>query len=830
MALSRIADLVSGLSAAASRVTIPHSPSGPLVSSGLLLTTGPVNGFGLPNPRQNSNLRQASSLQDFSAFRKHDPEEGNLDFGINQSVTRAKLSRSLERQNGGSSFSKEKAFPIIQSIKKKWMRTIMGILCLFICFFLIFTCTRYFSTYRSKEASKFYVVLDCGSTGTRVYVYESFIDQKIDSSLPIVLRSIPKDLHKKSSSQSWRAYQRMETEPGFDKLVRNTSGLKAAIKPLLKWAEKQIPKNAHKSTSLFLYATAGVRRLPHSDSEWLMDKAWSILKKSSFMCRRDWIKIITGMEEAYYGWVALNYHMGMLGSIPAKATFGALDLGGSSLQVTFETKELVHDDTSLNLSIGTINHHLSAYSLSGYGLNDAFDKSVVHLLKRLPGISNADLISGKVKLKHPCLQSGYKERYICSQCASLHQEGGSPLTGGKNMGKGGKRGIAVELLGDPQWEKCSALAKVTVNLSEWSNLSPGVDCEMQPCALSDSLPRPHGQFYAMSGFFVVFRFFNLTSAAKLDDVLQKGQEFCKKTWEVAKNSVVPQPFIEQYCFRAPYIVSLLRDGLHIRDSEVVIGSGSITWTLGVALLEAGGKFPTGLEFHSYRILQMKIKPAILIVMVFISLIFLVYALSCVGNWMPKFFRRPYLPIIRQNSATALSAFRFQRWSPISTGDARTKTPLSPTISGSQQQRPFSIGHGLGGSSIQLMDSSLHPSNGSVSHSYSSGSLGQMQFDNNGMGSSWAPHRSQMRLQSRRSQSREDLSLSEEMSVGPVTMRISPQQRTHPWLTNVLPFTASVKTHNGGFSEEDPYASRAVDAHPCYMGSYSCHLDRITMLH
>lgn len=89
------------------------------------------------------------------------------------------------------------------------------------------------------------------------------------------------------------------------------------------------------------------------------------------------------------------------------------------------------------------------------------------------------------------------------------------------------------------------------------------------------------------------------------------------------------------------------------------------------------------------------------------------------------------------------------------GDGRAKMPLSPKIA-APVQRPFGIGHGLGGSSIQLMESSSHPS---VPHSYSSGSLGQMQFDN-GVGSFWAPpHRSQMRLQSRRSQSREDLSSS-----------------------------------------------------------------------
>lgn len=127
-------------------------------------------------------------------------------------------------------------------------------------------------------------------------------------------------------------------------------------------------------------------------------------------------------------------------------------------------------------------------------------------------------------------------------------------------------------------------------------------------------------------------------------MLEKGQEFCEKTWEVARKSVPPQPFIEQYCFRAPYIVSLLREGLHITDNQVVIGSGSITWTLGVALFEAGNALSPRQRLPSYQIFQMKIHPIFLTAALVISLILLVCAISCLGNGMPRIFRRPYLPI------------------------------------------------------------------------------------------------------------------------------------------------------------------------------------------
>lgn len=750
MVFSKVAEFFS---AAGTRLSAPRSSN---ASPGLPPLPVSIHGFSFASKGQKNNLRLSSSLQDFSAYQQLDPEEGHNFLEFQKNTSNAEQANLLQRENAGSSFSKEKASPVVASTQKKWTRAILLLLCLLLFAFVVYVTQHLYFSW-SQGAPKYYVVLDCGSTGTRVYVYEASLNRKSDGSLPISLKSLPEGFKRKSILQSGRAYNRMETEPGFDKLVHNISGLKGAIKPLVRWAKKQIPVHAHKSTSLFLYATAGVRRLPSTDSEWLLNNAWSILKSSSFLCKKEWVKIISGTQEAYFGWIALNYHTGVLGAVPRKETFGALDLGGSSLQVTFESNDGVRDESSLKLSLGPVNHHLIAYSLSGYGLNDAFDKSVLHLLRKHPQIGTADLLNGKLEVKHPCLQSGYTEQYVCSHCASLYENGGTPPIGQKMFGTGGKPGIPLQLVGAPKWEECSALAKIAVNLSEWSDQSPGIDCELQPCALASNLSRPYGKFYAMSGFYVVYRFFNLSSDAALDDVLEKGKEFCEKTWDVAKISVAPQPFIEQYCFRAPYVVSLLREGLHITDSHVTVGSGSITWTLGAALLEAGKAVSTRLEFQSYEIMQMKINPFVLYSILIVSLFVLLFALSCLGNWRLKVFRRPYLPLFRHNSASAASVLRFQRWSPISSGD-RVKMPLSPTIAGTQRG-PFDMGHGFSGGGIQLTESSMYPSSSSVSHSYSSGSLGQMQFDNSTMGSFWGPHRSQMQLQSRRSQSREDLNTS-----------------------------------------------------------------------
>ncbi|XP_020575487.1 probable apyrase 7 [Phalaenopsis equestris] len=697
-------------------------------------------------------MRLSSSLQDLPTYTKVNSEECD---SVTDRSYNSKSSRVLQREAATSSFSKEKSLSASTSISKQWIRASICFSLLLLLFLFMYACSIYFRKSFKHASSKYYVVLDCGSTGTRVYVYQSSpVQYKGDRVLPFSLKSLPESFQKKAISQSGRAYRRMETEPGFHKLVHNDTGLKAAINPLLKWAEKQVPGHAHQNTAIFLYATAGVRRLPKSDSQWLLDKAWSILKNSSFLCRREWVKVITGMEEAYYGWLALNHDKGMLGLSPSKGTFGSLDLGGSSLQVTFEIDKPVNDETGVNLNLGPISHHLSAYSLPGYGLNDAFDKSVFYLLKRLARTGKPVSTADKIELEHPCLQTGYNEEYFCSQCAMVNSEE-SLLIGGRAVGKGAA-GLPIKLIGAPQWDECSALAKQTVSRSEWPDLSPSIDCKLKPCALSDSLLQPRGNFYATSGFFVVFRFFNLTADASLNDVLQRGQEFCAKTWTAARGSVSPQPFIEQYCFRAPYIVSLLRDGLHIEDEDVFIGSGSITWTLGVALLEAGQAFSSRID-KGFRILHTDISPSILLLLLVMSVIGVLFALYCVNNpvtrtWLPQRF---YLPLFRRNSAASSargipSPFGLPRWIPINTGDGRTKMPLSPTVAGSEH--PFATGFGLSGGSIQFGEPSSHPLG--FSHSISSGSLLQLPFGDRSR-PFWSPNRGQM-LQSRRSQSREDL--------------------------------------------------------------------------
>jgi len=284
----------------------------------------------------------------------------------------------------------------------KWGRAFgflaIAALLLFLGFFLGRMCWQ-------KEALQFAVIIDCGSTGTCVDVYAWALSHR--DPLPVMVR--PTYSH--TNWASWyivkgqqHAYNQVETEPGLDEMLHNGTALTNALVPLLKCAEKQIPPYAHATTQLFLLATAGLRRLPPEDSEWILDDAWSELEKSSFKCNRRQVKVISGVEEVYYGWISLNYNFGKLGHVPKLSNFSTLDLGGSSFQVTFELDE-VPKHFGVNVSARSTKHHLYAHSHAGFGLDDAFEKSVAQLLHPRVAATNGIVVSkkGLVEVDNPCL-------------------------------------------------------------------------------------------------------------------------------------------------------------------------------------------------------------------------------------------------------------------------------------------------------------------------------------------------------------------------------------------------------------------------------------------
>ncbi|KAL9243133.1 hypothetical protein vseg_017059 [Gypsophila vaccaria] len=444
----------------------------------------------------------------------------------------------------------------------------------------------------------FTVVVDCGSTGTRVNVYQWRTSDVRNGNLPLLLHSFPDELVKKHVWNDGCRYHCVQTEPGLDKSVGNYTQVRASLEPLIHWAEGVIPRDRHGDTPIFVLATAGLRRLSQRDAKSVLDDVELVVKEHSFAWRRGWIKVLSGREEAYYGWVALNYKMGYFRNASRSPTLGLLDLGGSSLQVVAETDEIGDGSHLLVSKIGAVEHRLMAYSLPAFGLNQAFDRSV-NLVKLLQKDDSSEV-------RHPCLSSMYATNYSCGSCV--------------------RPDSLVRLIGDPDWEKCRTLAHGTAtnsSISVWSE-SFLSSCRQNSIdegknALNLSIgTNPRVRYHALSGFFAVYSMLNLTAKANMTKLREKAGHLCSSKW--ADESNVSS---SQYCFKVLYLASLIDDGLCLGDADITFGPGDISWALGAALVKGEHIWKTGTVLTTLQYVEVVSSPVFLFIILSV-LLFAVY--------------------------------------------------------------------------------------------------------------------------------------------------------------------------------------------------------------
>mgnify|MGYP001344077220 FL=1 len=213
------------------------------------------------------------------------------------------------------------------------------------------------------KASRFSVLLEAGSTGTRVYVYERVKAKEIAGSRSPV-----------------------KTPPGLHAFVGNDSALKNYLLPLVDWAKDRVPEEEWGATPLRLYATAGMRLVGDENAAKLYDACHTILNETPFLIRRSAIKTITGEDEAFFGAVGANYAVNAIDadetpSDGAGDLVGALDLGGASTQVATALRQRV--PPQLNKK------HFSVATYLGYGV-ERFHERYIKTVDRDPCAQPAD--------------------------------------------------------------------------------------------------------------------------------------------------------------------------------------------------------------------------------------------------------------------------------------------------------------------------------------------------------------------------------------------------------------------------------------------------------
>uniref|UniRef100_A0A8C9P6K0 Ectonucleoside triphosphate diphosphohydrolase 2 n=1 Tax=Spermophilus dauricus TaxID=99837 RepID=A0A8C9P6K0_SPEDA len=187
--------------------------------------------------------------------------------------------------------------------------------------------------------SQYGIVLDAGSSHTSMFVYKWPADKENDTGIV--------GQHSSCDVQGG----------GISSYADNPSGAGQSLVECLEQALRDVPKERHAGTPLYLGATAGMRLLNPEASATVLAAVTRTLTQYPFDFRG--ARILSGQDEGVFGWVTANYLLENF----IKGTLGAMDLGGASTQITFETA-IPAEDPANEVQLRLYGQHYRVYTHS----------------------------------------------------------------------------------------------------------------------------------------------------------------------------------------------------------------------------------------------------------------------------------------------------------------------------------------------------------------------------------------------------------------------------------------------------------------------------------
>ncbi|XP_052042198.1 ectonucleoside triphosphate diphosphohydrolase 1 isoform X1 [Apodemus sylvaticus] len=413
------------------------------------------------------------------------------------------------------------------------------------------------------ENVKYGIVLDAGSSHTNLYIYKWPAEKENDTGVVQQLEEC------------------QVKGPGISKYAQKTDEIGAYLAECMEMSTELIPASKQPQTPVYLGATAGMRLL-RMESEQSADKVLDAVSRSlkSYPFDFQGAKIITGQEEGAYGWITINYLLGrfiqeqnwlsFISDSQKQETFGALDLGGASTQITFVplNSTIEAPDNSLQFRLYGEDYTVYTHSFLCYGKDQALWQKLASDIQ----------VSGASIVKDPCFNPGYTKTVNVSELY------GTPCT--KRFEK--KLPFdRFQIQGTGDYEQChQSILK----------LFDSGHCPYSQCAFNGVfLPPLHGSFGAFSAFYFVMDFFKKIandSVSSQEKMTEITKNFCSKPWEEVKTSypTIKEKYLSEYCFSGAYILSLLLQGYNFTGNSWdqihfmgKIKDSNAGWTLGYML-------------------------------------------------------------------------------------------------------------------------------------------------------------------------------------------------------------------------------------------------------
>eukprot|EP00986_Skeletonema_menzelii_P001464 scaffold387_cov136-Skeletonema_menzelii.AAC.7 len=459
------------------------------------------------------------------------------------------------------------------------------------------------------------LMIDAGSTGSRMHVYE-FEPRVLMNKHEVAQAVSGKKLSFPGTNSRWTERLR----PGISEFanIDNDEEMERAIaeylEPLLSFARTVLHRKEEEfgNFPIFLKATAGLRIVPSKQRQRVISTVRKLFANETFCPfwdETERVRVISGEEEAVYDWAGVNFLLGNLMSNSegvgeayggAIQTYGALDMGGASSQISYYQPEGDVMSGLFKLQIGQGKHwNVYAHSHLMYGMNEAENRRKAHLVADTT--AKARLQDG---VYDPCLPGGGKKTIEFKSIVHIGDNGLETWNAtvddfaSVSSNPGLYHAVLVNNEKKGDWDQCKELARKLFNKESnaWCNYSHRGSCSFAG-VYQPERPSPELEFYAFSNYFHVWQFLQLESRSSIAQLDAKGQEVCSQSWddlvqynEGNQQNIFTEEELKTYCFRAAYVHEILHSGYGFKPDEYVIATDvvnaqKVTWALGSILYE-----------------------------------------------------------------------------------------------------------------------------------------------------------------------------------------------------------------------------------------------------
>ncbi|XP_032869979.1 ectonucleoside triphosphate diphosphohydrolase 4 isoform X2 [Amblyraja radiata] len=434
------------------------------------------------------------------------------------------------------------------------------------------------------------IVIDCGSSGSRLFVYcwprhngnpHDLLDIKQmrgKNSLPVV----------------------MKIKPGISDLASTPEKASDYLAPLLNFAADHIPHSKHQETPLYILCTAGMRIVPENQQNAILeDLRTDIPLHYDFLFADSHAEVISGKQEGVYAWIGINFVLGRFNHISAgedsvvevnvpgtetqaavvrKRTTGVLDMGGVSTQIAYEVPktEEVAKNLLAEFNLGCDAHHTDhvyrvyVTTFLGFGGNAArkrYEEQIVYkttLTNRLLGQKMGT--SEDIPYLDPCLPVDIKDE--------IHRDGQT---------------VYLRGLGDFDW--CREV--IFPLLNKTNETSTSISGIYQP-----PLDYRNSEFYGFSEFFYCTEdVLRMGGGYKVAKFTKAAKDYCATKWTVLKERFDHRLYsshadlhrLKYQCFKSAWMYEVLHRGFsfpvnytNLKTAQLVYDK-EVQWTLGAIL-------------------------------------------------------------------------------------------------------------------------------------------------------------------------------------------------------------------------------------------------------